>query len=435
MALDILHANDRKGTYPPSWYHATAHLLPEQPRLAGVRKHDVLVVGGGYSGLSAALHLASTGMDVALVDAHRVGWGASGRNGGQAGSGQRVDQDHLESMVGDADAAKLWQLGEEAKQLVRDLIARHGIDCAPVPGIIHADHKPRYVAHSHDYARKLNEKYGYGDIRFIDREEMRSLVASEDYHGGTLDTGSFHLHPLNYVLGLAEAALGAGVTIYEGTQITHISKGAAIKAHSAEGTIEAAHCVLACNGYLGTLEKNVARRVMPINNFVIATEPLGDEGAKALIANNAAVADSRFVINYFRLSADGRLLFGGGENYGYRFPPDIKAFVRKPMLEVFPQLKDVAIEYGWGGTLAITTNRLPSFQRLAPNLISISGYSGHGVTIATLAGKIAAEAVRGQAERFDLMAGLPGMAFPGGSALRWPLLVLAMTWFSMRDRL
>lgn len=432
---DLLHANDRAGEYPRSWYAETAPLRPARPALSGAHGFDVCIVGAGFTGLSAAIHLAQAGYKVAVVEAHRAGWGASGRNGGQAGTGQRRPQDELEAALGIDMARRLWGLAEEAKALVRSLCAEHSIDCDITPGIIHADHKPRYVPHSEAYALKLNEEYGYDRIRFVGRDEMRQLVGSKDYHGGTQDSGAFHLHPLKYVLGLAAAAEAAGATIFENSEVTKITCGTPVKVATAKGEVEADWLLVACNGYLGGLEPETASRVMPINNFIIATEPLGEARARSLIADNSAVADSRFVINYFRLTPDQRLLFGGGENYGYRFPADIKAFVRQPMLKVFPQLKDVAITHGWGGTLAITARRLPAFRRVAGNILSASGYSGHGVTIATLAGKLCAEAVRGQAERFDLMASIPHLPFPGGRALRHPLLVLAMTWYALRDRM
>jgi gamma-glutamylputrescine oxidase len=406
-----------------------------KPKLEGRHRADVCIVGGGYTGLSAALHLAEAGYSVILVEAHRAGWGASGRNGGQVGTGQRRDQDELESRLGRQTARQLWELAEESKALVADLIERFDIECEAAPGIIHADHKPRYVPHSRSYADKLNSEYGYEKIRFVDREEMRALIASEDYHGGTHDAGSFHVHPLKYVLGLARAAGEAGAQIFENSEVTAIRRGRPAVVTTAKGEVEADHVLLGCNGYLGGLEPEIAARAMPINNFIIATEPLGADGAKALISNNAAVADSRFVINYFRLTPDHRLLFGGGENYGYRFPADIKAFVRRPMLKVFPQLKDARIDYGWGGTLAVTADRLPLMIRLGDNILSASGYSGQGVTIATLAGKLAAEAIRGQAERFDVFSSIPHLAFPGGPALRPTLLALAMTWYALRDRL
>jgi gamma-glutamylputrescine oxidase len=433
--VDILTANDRPGAYPPSWYAATAEPPPPVPAAEGVVACDVCVVGGGYTGLSAALHLAERGYDVALVEAHRVGWGASGRNGGQIAVGQRVDQDVLEARLGRAEAHRLWQLGLESVALVHDLVARHGIDAAYVPGLIHADHRARFVAASHAYARKLDAEYGYDRIRPVDRDEMRALVGSPGYHGGTLDTGSGHLHPLRYAFGLARAAAGAGVRIFERSRVTRLVPGEPARLDTGRAELRARHVLLACNGYLGGLDGGVAARVMPINNFIVATEPLGEDCARGLIRDDHAVGDSRFVINYFRLSEDRRLLFGGGESYGYRFPRDIAAKVRRPMLEVFPQLRGVRIDYAWGGTLGITMSRLPHVARVAGNILSAGGYSGHGVAMGSFAGAVMAEALAGQAERFDVMAGVPTPRFPGGAALRAPLLTLAMTWYALRDRL
>jgi gamma-glutamylputrescine oxidase len=246
--------------------------------------------------------------------------------------------------------------------------------------------------------------------------------------------GAGHLHPLNFALGLAKAATKAGARIYERSEVHYIQDGATAIVQTGNGQVKATHVVLACNGYLGGLNRKVAARVMPINNFIIATEPLGARAAD-IITRDIAVADSKFVVNYFRLSADKRLLFGGGESYGYRFPSNIRATVRKPMLEVFPQLADARVDHAWGGTLAITMNRMACFMRLAPNILSASGYSGHGVALATLAGQVMAEAIAGQSERFDVLARVKAPAFPGGTALRSPLLVLAMTWYSLRDRI
>ncbi|MEE9428974.1 MAG: FAD-binding oxidoreductase [Paracoccaceae bacterium] len=433
--MDILTSNDQIGAYPASWYNATAKPLAEFPAAGGKLKCDVCIVGAGYTGLSAALHLARDGYDVILLDAHRVGFGASGRNGGQVGTGQRVEQDALEKMVGLDHARSLWDISLESVQLVRDLIADNLIDCDFVDGIIHADHRARFVAESHSYAAKLGNEYGYEKIRAVDQEEMRHLVGSPAYFGGTLDMGGGHIHPLRFAIGLARAAQSAGVRIFEKSRVTSLIETPVAKVRTDQADISASHVVLACNGYLGRLQSKVAARVMPINNFIAATEPLGDTQAKELIRENHAVADSKFVINYFRLSKDKRLLFGGGESYGYKFPNDIAGLVRKPMVEIFPQLKDVQIDYAWGGTLGITMNRMPHFARLQGNVISSSGYSGHGIAMATLGGKLAAMAIAGQAEKFDFMANVPTHKFPGGVTMRWPLLVLAMVWFSLRDRL
>ncbi|KIN77981.1 NAD(P)/FAD-dependent oxidoreductase [Sulfitobacter mediterraneus] len=432
--MNLLYANDRRGQYPDSWYAATATPIDRFPTLKGAQRADVCVVGGGYTGLSAALHLAEAGRDVILIDAQRVGFGASGRNGGQLGSGQRVEQDALEKMLGDPNAATLWQMGEEAKKLVKSLIKEHNIDCHLKPGVAWTASDKGDLNHLHAYADHLQTRYGYDQIETLDHAALQSVCPSPDYVGGVLDMGAAHLHPLNYALGLAKAAAAAGVRIFETSPAHHISEGSKTTVQTDAGRIEADHVILACNGYLGGLNRKVAARVMPINNFIAATAPLG-EGIKDVLPRDVAVADSRFVVNYFRLSHDGRLLFGGGESYGYRFPTDIAAKVRKPMTEIFPHLKDVPIDYAWGGTLGITMKRLPYVARVASNILSASGYSGHGVGTATHAGALMARAVQGDSDGFDTMAAIPTRPFPGGAALRNPLLVLAMSWYSLRDRL
>ncbi len=434
MAMNLLYANDRPGAYPASWYAATANELAPFPALKGEARADVCVVGGGYTGLSAALHLAEAGLSVVLLEAHRVGFGASGRNGGQLGSGQRMTQDVLEKLMGEVEAGKLWQLAEDAKALVKGLVTRHDIDCALKPGVAWTASSASEVRHLHDYTGHLARAYGYDEIETLDAQACHALCPSPDYKGGILDMGAGHLHPLNFALGLARAASAAGARICEASEVLQIEEGAPAVLRCADGVVRADHVILACNGYLGGLNRQVARKVMPINNYVVATEPLGTR-TQEVLTRDVAVADARFVVNYFRLSGDGRLLFGGGESYGYRFPADIAALVRKPMLEIFPHLKDVRIDYAWGGTLAITLRRLPYLARLGANILTASGYSGHGVGTATHAGQLMALAIQGQATGFDTMARLPAPAFPGGAALRSPLLVLAMTWFALRDRL
>ena len=432
--MNLLYANDAHGTYPDSWYGATAHNLPRFPVLKGVFKADVCVVGGGYTGLSAALHLAEAGRDVVLIDAQRVGFGASGRNGGQLGSGQRVEQDALEKMLGMPHAQKLWQMGEEAKDLVKSLIVKHKIDCHLKPGVAWTASDQSDLAHLHSYAEHLQAHYGYNQIDTLNHDALQSVCPSPDYIGGTLDMGAAHLHPLNYALGLARAAAAAGVRIFETSPAHHIDDRDTPVVQTDAGRVEATHVILACNGYLGRLNRKVASRVMPINNFIAATEPLGD-AIKDVLPRDVAVADSRFVVNYFRASHDGRLLFGGGESYGYRFPKDIAAKVRKPMSVIFPHLRDVRIDYAWGGTLAITMRRLPFVARVGKHILSASGYSGHGVGTATHAGFLMAKAIEGESDGFDTMATIPTSAFPGGVPFRNPLLVMAMTWYALRDRL
>lgn len=432
--MNLLYSNDKKGHYPQSWYNATAEALTPFAALRGRTKADVCIVGAGFTGLSAALHLAEAGIDVVLLDAHRVGFGASGRNGGQLGSGQRKEQDALESLMGRDDARKLWALAEDAKALVKLLIKRHDIDCHYKPGVANIGLNAKEMSELHKYSDFLAQHYGYEHIQKLDAADAQSLCPSPAYHGGILDMDAGHLHPLRFALGLANAANNAGARIYEKTYVHNISRGEKITVHTEQGHVDCDHLILACNGYLGGLDRKVASRVMPINNFIIATEPLGGR-AQEVLTQDIAVADTKFVVNYFRLSNDGRLLFGGGENYSYRFPTDIAAKVRKPMLEIFPHLKDVKIDYAWGGTLGITVKRMPYLRKLAPNILTASGYSGHGVGTATHAGQLMAYAIQGQSAGFETMSRIPATPFPGGGVARTPLLVLAMSWYAMRDRL
>tara|TARA_R110000824_G_scaffold390760_23_gene588116 strand:- start:28228 stop:29502 length:1275 start_codon:yes stop_codon:yes gene_type:complete len=420
--------------YPASYYAATATDWPECPALAGDLRADVCIIGAGYSGLSAALHLAERGYDVAIIEAERVGFGASGRNGGQLGTGHRKDQRSLEEKLGLEWAKRMWTLAEDSVATVKDLIAKHNIDCDVKPGVLQAAWKHGEVEWMREEEAHMADQYGYEQLQFIPAEEMRDMVATKRYHAGLLDKGAAHLHPLNYALGLARAAKAMGVRIYENSRVTHTTRSDPAVVYTMKGSIKAPHVIVACNGYLHDLEPDMAGHIMPVNNFIIATEPLGHT-ARTLIREDVGVQDTKFVIDYYRLSTDGRLLFGGGENYSSKFPKDIAAFVRKPMLRVFPQLADARIDYAWGGTLAITMSRMPDFGRLAPNIFYAQGFSGQGINMATLAGKLMAEAVAGQAERFDILSEIKIPSFPGGTLLRYPGLMLGVLWYTLQDRL
>jgi gamma-glutamylputrescine oxidase len=369
-----------------------------------------------------------------LIDAQRVGFGASGRNGGQLGSGQRKPQDALERLLGEPNAKALWSYGEDAKALVKTLIDKHKIDCDLRPGVAMTGERLKDVDWIHRYAAHLQSRYGYDQIRPMSRAEFHALCPSPRYRGGALDLGAAHLHPLKFALGLARAAKRAGVRIYEGTQAHHIQQRTPATVRTDRGRVVAEHVVLAGNGYIGTLNRRIAAHVMPINNFIVATEPLGARAAD-ILTQDVAVCDSRFVVNYFRLSKDNRLLFGGGESYGYRFPKNIRALVSRPMREIFPALRDVPLTHAWGGTLAITAKRLPHFARLAPNILTASGYSGHGIGNAVQAGALMAKAIQGDSDGFNTFCALPTTPFPGGAALRSTLLATAMSWFALRDRI
>ncbi len=422
--------------HAPSYYAATAHAAPPRPALAGATTADVCVIGAGYTGLSTALHLAKKGRSVVVLEANRVGWGASGRNGGQLHSGQRRDQKTLENWYGETCARLLFDLAEEAKRTVEDLIASHAIDCDWRDGLIHAAHKPSRHVEAIREVEHLVARYGYTGTTLLDRDRLAAAIGTDVYFGGWRDGTAGHLHPLNYALGLARAAEAAGVRIHEASRVTEIVRTAtgAGRVVTADGIVTASDVVLAANGYLDGLDADVDARVMPIRNYVAATTPLGDF-ADRLIPGREAVSDSRYVVHYWRLSADGRLIFGGGETYGHRDPKDIAGFVRGHMKKIYPGLAEVPIDHAWGGTLSVTLSRMPFFRRLRPGLYTACGYSGHGVAIATFAGKLLAEAIDGDTSRFDVMASLPVRRFPGGPLFRLPSLVIGMSWYALLDRL
>ncbi len=422
-------------SYPDSYYAATARAFSPQPKLEGEHEADVCVVGGGFSGVSAALCLAERGYRVALLERARVGSGASGRNGGQIGSGLRRGIRETERMAGRENARVLWQMCEEAKAIIADRIERFKIDCDYRPGNLLASTKERLLPGLAAEAEHLSKHYGYDGYRMLTRTQIRQVVASDAFCGGRMDSGGGHLHPLNFLLGCAQAARSLKARLFENSEVLQIRWGEPCSVRTAEGQVRARYVLLCGNAYLGNLVPKIGGKIMPIVNHVLATAPLGDKRARALISNDCCVHSTKFVVDYFRLTADRRLLFGGGETYSDRELPDIKNFVRRYMLAVFPQLKDVNVDYAWSGRLAITMNRLPHFGRIGRQGFFVQGFSGHGVALTQLAGRLMAEAVAGDAERFDLFAGLKHQTFPGGTLLRKPLLVLGMLYYALRDKI
>ena len=405
------------------------------PSLDGDEQADVCVIGGGYTGLSTALHLRQKGYDVVLLEAERVGWGASGRNGGHVGTGQRADQASIEKWVGSEAAKGLWELSLEAVQKVCDLIEAHQIDCELGTGNLHLAAKPSHVGELQEEVEHLSSQYGYQNLAYLPPDAVAERTSAQGFYGGLLDDGCKHLHPLKYAVGLARAAAADGVRIYEGTRGAPATDGRSGEVQTQNGWVKAKHVVLGCNAYLGKLIPRLAGNIMPINNFVIATAPLPSHLLPRINRDNLSMSDSLFVINYWKLSEDGRMIFGGGENYSSRFPGDIKAFVRPHMLNIYPELADTEIEYGWGGAVGITLNRMPDFGRIGERLWYAQGLSGHGVPTATMAGHLLAEAIDGDTTGFDLMASLPTQRFPGGTLLRWPGLVAGMLFYSLRDKI
>jgi gamma-glutamylputrescine oxidase len=419
-----------------SYYAATAHAAPDRPELESSVDCDVCVVGGGIAGCSAALHLAERGYDVVLLEEHCIGWGASGRSGAQAIHGIAAGQSKLERLIGAAAARTVWDVSVEGLALMKELIARHHIDCDWVDGYMLAAIKARHERELHAELEELQQRLGYQSVRYVPLEEVRSLLGTDRYIGALYDSNSGHLHPLNYTLGLAAAAEHVGVRICEGTRAAGFRQGTgSVRVRTPRGEVRARHLVLCGNVYLGSTAPALTSKIMAVSTYIIATERLGEERARQLIANNSAVSDMNWVLDYFRLSADRRLLFGGRVNYSGLASFDAPTATRDRMLKVFPQLADVRIDYSWGGHVDITTNRAPNFGRLAANVYYLQGFSGHGIALTGIAGKLVAQAIAGTAERFDVFAKIPHASFPGGAALRRPALVLAMLYYRLKDLL
>jgi gamma-glutamylputrescine oxidase len=422
-------------THVASYYAATGHPSPARPALSGDVAADVCVIGGGIAGCGAALELAERGYRVVLLEAQQVGWGASGRSGGQAIFGFGTDQAKLVREVGLDNARRLWDVSIDALGWVRSRVARHGIDCDLQWGHVHAALKERQRLELRQLQHELEGTYDYRTLRFLERDEMHSLIATERYIAGLYDAGSGHLHPLNYTLGLAAAAESAGARICEASRVTRVEPGDPLRIHTAHGCVTARFAVLARGGYVEGLHVRSDWRVMPVGTYVCATEVLGEARLRSLIRGNVAVADVNFVLDYFRCSADHRLLFGGRVSYSGIREHDTGRATRARMVQVFPQLSDTRLDYVWGGYVDISMSRAPDFGRLGPNVYYLQGFSGHGIAMSGMAGRLAAEAIAGQAERFDLFGRLTHRVFPGGRLLRTPALVLGTLWYRLKDLL
>lgn len=416
-----------------SWYEDSCGERPEYPQLDGDLDVDVVVVGGGFCGLSAALQLAKNGTKVAVLEAHRFGDGASGRNGGQMGSGQRADIQELESAVGFERSRALWDMAEDAKKSLLDIAKEHGFDPDYQHGQLTPMHKRRYDEDCREEVKLLHEKYGYDKVDYLDRPEMAEALGSEHYYGGIRDTGTGHIHPMKYLIGLAKAAAQSGAHLLEQTKALKIERGGKIKVTTDNGTITADRALLALNGYHNDLRAELAAHVLPIQSFIGATVPLGHNSP--VLPNSEAVDDSRFVVRYFRKSKDNRLLFGGREAYGKATPGDIERTIRKQITEIYPDLKDIEITHAWGGNVGITMPRLPYVRELEPGIWTAGGFSGHGVMLSNYTGRMIADHFLGKSDQIKLLQELKIPSFPGGAILRNPLKILALTWYAMLDRL
>ena len=425
--------------YPASYYVESTALPAERAALRGSIRADVCVVGGGIAGCSTALHLAERGLRVVLLEQHRIGWGASGRSGAQALYGIAASQSKLERLIGPADARRVWDMTLEGIDLIRERIARHRIDCDWVSGQMHVANKPRHVAELHAWQDELVGRYDYTGARLLSREELAAILATDVYCGGLFDARGGHLHPLRYTLGLAAAAETAGARIHEHSRVLGYERQPAarpeerVRVRTSAGEVRCAQVAFAGNAWLGRTVPPLSRRIMPVGTYIVATEPLGAERATALIRNNACVTDMNWVLDYYRRSADHRLLFGGRVSYSGLDPPGTERATRARLLRVFPQLADARITHSWGGFVDITLNRAPDFGRLANEVWYLQGFSGHGIVLAGIAGQVLAAAIAGQSERFDVFARIRHVSFYGGMPLRRAALVLAMLWYRLKD--
>ncbi len=420
--------------YPPSWYAADIEPLSAQPALTGDIDADVCILGAGYVGLSAALELAEAGYKVVVLEAERIGWGASGRNGGQVLPGFGCGETKLVSLIGRDDARKLFDWSCEGVRLIHDRRERYGIDCDWRDGHATVAIKPRQVAELQTWQRELDTDYGYSMV-WWDRERLRTQLDSPRYLGGLYDPKAGHLHPLKYVLGLGRVARDRGVRIFEGSRVLGMTRGTKPILRTSDGSVRCDTVVLAGNALVHGIAPELDRKIMPVGTYIGATAPLSPDVAASLIRNQMAVADTNWALDYFRLSTDRRLLFGGRASYSNFTPPNLRTIMRHRMRRVFPQLGDLDFEYLWGGTIDISLNRAPHWGRLGPNVYFAQGFSGHGIAATGLAGKVIAEAIRGQNERLDVFARIQHRDFPGGRTLRTPLLVAAMAWYKLRDAL
>lgn len=419
--------------YPPSYYAASANPAPARPALREDTEADVCVVGAGYTGLSSALFLLEQGFSVVVLEAARVGFGATGRNGGQIVNSYSRDIDVIERSVGQQQARLFGEMAFEGGRIIRERVARYNIDCDLKDGGVFAALSAKQMGHL-EAQQRLWERYGNKQLELLDQRRIREVAGTDQYVGGLLDMSGGHIHPLNLALGEAAAVESLGGRIFEQSGATRIDRGTNPVVHTAQGKVRAKFVIVAGNAYLGNLIPELAAKSMPCGTQVIATEPLSGDLAASLLPQDYCVEDCNYLLDYYRLSADKRLIFGGGVVYGARDPANIESIIRPKLLKVFPQLKQVKIDYAWTGNFLLTLSRLPQVGRLGDTVYYSQGCSGHGVTYTHLAGKIIAEALRGQAERFDAFAGLPHYPFPGGRALGAPLTALAAWYYSLRDK-
>lgn len=420
--------------HAPSYYAATANDRRLRPQLTGETRADVCVIGAGFTGISAALALVERGFSVVVLEAERVGFGASGRNGGQIVNGYSRDLAVIERRLGHEKTLAFGRMSLEGGRIIRERVQQYEIDCDLRAGNVVAAFSPRQLREL-EHVKRVWERHGHAGLELVDRHGMGGIVATDRYVGGLLDRFGGHLHPLNLVLGEVAAVERLGGRIYERSRVVAVDTGESPVAHTTDGAVTAKFLLVCGNAYLAGLLPALGGKIMPVSSQQIATAPLGEDLAARLLPANYCVEDANYILDYFRRTADHRLLYGGGVGYGGGDPESIIGLIRPKMLKTFPSLADTPIDFAWSGNFALTLTRLPHVGRLSPTTYFSHGDSGHGVTTTHLLGVVLAEAVAGQAERFDVWAGLPYLPFPGGQALRVPLTALGALWYDMRDRL
>ncbi|NBX21013.1 MAG: FAD-binding oxidoreductase [Betaproteobacteria bacterium] len=419
--------------HAPSYYAASGLPQPERAPLRGSVEADVVIIGAGYTGLSSALHLAEAGFKVVVLEAAKVGWGASGRNGGQLVHSYSRDMDVIEARYGATTAQALGSMAFEGAKIIRERIEKYQIDCHFKPGGMFAAITAKQVKQL-EHHKQLWERYGHQQLSLLDATESEAAIGTGRYRATLLDHSAGHMHPLRLAQGEAAALESLGGVVHEGSPVLRIERGDPAVVHTAQGQVKARFVIVACNAYIGGLEPQLASRSMPCGTQVIATEPLGDRFPE-ILPTDYCVEDSNFLLDYFRLSGDRRLLYGGGVIYGARDPQHVESIIRPKLLKTFPQLKDVRIDYGWTGNFLLTLSRLPEVGRLSSNIYYSQGCSGHGVTFTHLIGRVLSEVIQGQANRFDAFANLPHYPFPGGRWFRVPLTALGAWYYDLRDKL
>ena len=418
-----------------SYYAASANTKQLRAQLDDNIETDVCIIGAGYTGLSSAIHLLEAGFKVTVLEAARVGFGASGRNGGQIVNSFSRDIDTIEKTVGVEKGKLFGEMAFEGGRIIKHLVAKYNIQCDLKDGGVFAALNSKQMGHL-DSQKALWEKHGHmGHLEMLDESGIRNVVSSERYVGGLLDKSGGHIHPLNLALGEADAVESLGGQIFEDSAVIKVDQGESPVVHTAQGSVKCKFVIVAGNAYLNGLMPELQAKSMPCGTQVITTEPLSDELAHSLLPQDYCVEDCNYLLDYFRLSGDNRLIYGGGVVYGARDPADIEAIIRPKMLSTFPQLKDVKIDFTWTGNFLLTLSRLPQVGRIGSNIYYSQGCSGHGVTYTHLAGQILAETINGQAKRFDAFAGLPHYPFPGGHLMQVPFSAIGAWYYTMRDKL